>query len=289
MGFYHPATLIKEAQRDGVAVLPIDVNRSGWRCRWQCPDDPRTAPARRPGGIRIGLRYVKGLRKEAGELIEQEQARSPFQTIDDLVDRCGLRDEEASRLAEIGALGYLDARTNSAISSGLSRRQALWQVARATRQRGPLLRDLPDRAPSPLPEMTRFEETQADFSVTDITTGPHPMQYYRQELERRGVIPAGELSRLPADRRARTAGSVIVRQRPGTARGLLFLTLEDESGMCQAVVMPDELKKHRSTIVGAAGLVVEGILQKKDGSVSLKGDRFWPLDQLSRIPSHDFR
>jgi error-prone DNA polymerase len=348
MGFYHPATLVKEAQRAGVEVLPIDVNASGWRCRYERAPRGR-ADSGRPGGstagrdagryegnpqaggagghdrgggvwggsgarrdgardegagnregrtgrdgagrraprpgdagaFRLGLRFVKGLRREAGEAIEREQARRPFASTDDLVARCRLREDEATALAEIGALASLE---------GIGgRRAALWQVARAAKPQGPLLAGLDDRVPSPLPEMTPFEETAADFRVSSITTGPHPMSYFRAELRRRGILSAAELPRQPNDRRVKTAGSVIVRQRPGTARGLLFLTLEDETGMCQAVVMPDVLQQNRTVLVGAAGLVVEGVVQQRDGSLSIKADRVWPLDQLSRVPSHDFR
>jgi error-prone DNA polymerase len=306
MGFYHPATLVKEAQRAGVAVLPIDVSRSGWRCRWEeRPASPGAEPVRRhraPGGIRIGMRYVKGLRQSAGEAIEREQALRPFASIDDLVERCALRDEEATNLAAVGALaalGHPQARAarrgdpersaRTLPSHALTRREALWQVARAVKPRGPLYAGLRDDEASPLPEMTPLEETAADFAVAEITTGPHPMTFFREGLRARGVVAAADLDRLPADQRVRTAGSVIVRQRPGTAKGLLFLTLEDETGMCQALVMPDVLQQWRSVIVGAAGLVVEGVLQKRDGSLSVKADRFWPLDRLSQVPSHDFR
>ncbi|HVS16387.1 MAG TPA: error-prone DNA polymerase, partial [Thermoanaerobaculia bacterium] len=345
MGFYHPATLVQEAQRAGVEVLPIDVNASGWRCRYERAPRRWKGPGLRPAGrdagryeenpdaggagghdggagarggsgarrdgerdqgagsrggrtgrdgagrraprpgdagaFRLGLRFVKGLRQETGESIAREQARRPFASTDDLVARCRLREDEATALAEIGALASLAGITG--------RRAALWQVARAAKPQGPLLAALDDPAPSPLPEMTPFEETAADFRVSTVTTGPHPMTYFRAELRRRGILTTAELPRQPNDRRVRTAGSVIVRQRPGTARGLLFLTLEDETGMCQAVVMPDVLQENRSVLVGAAGLIVEGVVQQRDGSLSVKADRFWPLDQLSRVPSHDFR
>ena len=282
MGFYHPATLVREAQRAGSVVLPVDVNESGVRCRWQDrpadhdesahPDEPPPA-----GAIRLGLRYVKGMRREAAERIEAEQAVRRFASIEDLAERCRLRRNELVALASIGAL------------PGHGRRAALWQAAQVEKSKGPLFADLTTATPSPLDEMTPMEETAADFAVASITTGPHPMEYYRRALDRRRVVPAAALPESPAGRRVRTAGSVIVRQRPGTARGLLFLTLEDETGMSQAVVMPDQLKKHRRTIVSSSGLIVEGVLQKKDGSLSVKADRFWPIDRLERIPSHDFR
>ncbi len=282
MGFYHPATLVREAQRAGSVVLPIDVNESGVRCRWQ--DRPENAgeperPGEPPpsGAIRLGLRYVKGMRREAAERIEAEQAARRFASIEDLAERCRLRRDELTALASLGALPQR------------GRRAALWQAAQVEKPKGPLFADLTTATPSPLDEMTPMEETAADFAVASITTGPHPMEYYRRALDRRRVVPAAALPDQPAGRRVRTAGSVIVRQRPGTARGLLFLTLEDETGMSQAVVMPDQLKKHRRTIVSSSGLIVEGVLQKKDGSLSVKADRFWPIDRLERIPSHDFR
>ena len=310
MGFYHPATLVREAQRAGSIVLPIDVNESGVRCRWQdrpAADDgngqggspPIEAPP--PGAIRLGMRYIKGMRREAAERIEAEQAARRFVSIEDLAERCRLRRHELTALASIGALGGLgDSRLAEQQSFGFSRngrrkheslgrRAALWQAAQVEKPKGPLFADLGAATSSPLDEMTPMEETAADFAVASITTGPHPMEYYRRALDRRRVVSAAALPDKPAGRRVRTAGSVIVRQRPGTARGLLFLTLEDETGMSQAVVMPDQLKKHRRTIVSSSGLIVEGVLQKKDGSLSVKADKFWPIDRLERIPSHDFR
>ena len=282
MGFYHPATLVREAQRAGSVVLPIDVNESGVRCRWQ--DRPADADGAEqtgepppPGAIRLGLRYIKGMRREAAERIEAEQAARHFVSIEDLAERCRLRRNELVALASIGAL------------PGRGRRAALWQAAQVEKPKGPLFADLSTATPSPLDEMTPMEETAADFAIASITTGPHPMEYYRRALDRRRVVTAAALPDRPAGRRVRTAGSVIVRQRPGTARGLLFLTLEDETGMSQAVVMPDQLKKHRRTIVSSSGLIVEGVLQKKDGSLSVKADKFWPIDRLERVPSHDFR
>ncbi|HZI63470.1 MAG TPA: error-prone DNA polymerase, partial [Thermoanaerobaculia bacterium] len=228
MGFYHPATLVKDAQRHGVEVHPVDVNRSGWNCRWEprdgespspsSPDDapPKTAPPNLARGIlRIGLRYVRGLRKSAGETIEREQARRLFTDVEDLQRRCALRAEELTTLAQVGALSTF----------GLTRRAALWQVAQAARPVGPLLEDRSaaarrgPRRRSPLPEMTPFEETLHDYAGASLTTGAHPMTYVRAALRRQGVKTAAELAGLENGQRVRTAGSVIVRQRPGTAKG----------------------------------------------------------------------
>jgi error-prone DNA polymerase len=285
MGFYHPATLVKDAQRHGVEVRPVDVQTSGVLCRWEDRElregerDPRTGEAPPAGAIRLGFRFVRGLRGRAALSIETEQAKAPFADAGDLVRRCDLQEGELQRLAAVGALAAL----------GLSRRAALWQVARLAKPAGPLLDRLPDSEPSPLPEMTPAEETKADYSGVQLTLGPHPLAYLREQLARKGVTTATGLDALPNGARVRTAGSVIVRQRPGTAKGLLFITLEDETGMSQAVVPPDLLQQHRKLIVGSPGLVVEGVLQKRDGTISVKGEKFWSLKELVEVPSHDFR
>ncbi|HVG08713.1 MAG TPA: OB-fold nucleic acid binding domain-containing protein, partial [Thermoanaerobaculia bacterium] len=285
MGFYHPATLVKDAQRHGVDIRPVDVQTSGWKCRWEereIPEgarDSRTGEAPPAGAIRLGFKFVKGLRHKAGLAIEQEQSKAPFEDAEDLVRRCALHEDELQTLASIGALA----------SFGLTRRAALWQVARLAREAGPLLDRLPDPEPSPLTEMTDVEESQADYAGVQLTIGPHPLTYIRETLNAKGVTSAADLAHLQNGDRVRTAGSVIVRQRPGTAKGLLFLTLEDETGMSQAVVSPDLLQKHRKLIVGSPGLVVEGVLQKRDGTLSVKGERFWSLKKLVAVPSHDFR
>ena len=281
MGFYHPATLVRDAQRHGVEIRPIDVQTAGWKCRWE--DRPAAAaapthPPRAAGAIRLGLRFVRGLRSRSGSTIEQEQARAPFADLADFVDRCALQDSEIETLASIGALSCF----------GLSRRGALWQAARLVRPAGPLLEELPETGPSPLREMTVAEETQADYGGTQLTLGPHPLSYRREQLRRRGIVTAADLVRYRNGDIVRTAGAVIVRQRPGTAKGLLFLTLEDETGMSQAIVSPDLLQRHRQLIVGSPGLVVEGVLQKRDGSVSVRGERFWALEEMLAVPSHDF-
>jgi error-prone DNA polymerase len=280
MGFYHPATLVKDAQRHGTQVFPIDVARSGWKCRWE------------RGGVRLGLRFVLGLSEATGKRIEEEQAASPFADAGDLARRARLRPGELTLLAEAGALAGF----------GKARREALWQVAKIARPVGPLLENLPVDDPSPLTPMTPQEETAADYSATQMTTGPHLMEHWRRKLAAQGILSAADLTRLPDGKLVKTAGAVIVRQRPGTAKGFVFLTLEDETGMCQAIVRPDLFRDNRSVIVGSGTLIVEGRLQKQDGTLSVKGERFWTLSQflgagpcgppspsVESIPSHDFR
>jgi error-prone DNA polymerase len=308
MGFYHPATLIKDAQRHGVEVLPIDVNHSGWRCRWEkrsrqhCgarPSGPQNLnTSSPPGALRLGMRFIHGLRHNAGERIECQQHIREFSDSEDLSQRCRLREDELTVLAQAGALGSL----------GLTRRQALWQVAWTAKPTAPLFdngaeteaaKETPARshrttsdptAPlptSPLPEMTSIEETFADFSTTGMTVGLHPMAHFRPRLTPHGIRPAADIERLTNGEMVRIAGAIIVRQRPGTAKGVLFITLEDETGMIQAIVSPDLLHRHRTTLLGSSGIIVEGVLQRRDGSVSVQAHRFWPLD-IGQVHSHDF-
>lgn len=298
MGFYHPATLIKDAQRHGVEVRAVDVLRSHWRCTWEAKEKPSEEPngggkaylfdrryeRSKPkstevaGALRLGLRYVRGLSSETGRKIELENQKKPFTSIDDLDRRAGLHKEELRKLAFAGALACF----------GSTRRAALWQAARLERPAGPLFEDQEGDQSSPLPEMSRLEETVADFGTTGLTVGPHPVAYARHELDRLGVTRNGELSKIPAGRTIRFAGSVIVRQRPGTAKGLLFITLEDETGMAQAIVEPELLAQNRDLIASHPGLIIEGELQRRDGSLSIKARKVWPLPQLAKVPSHEW-
>jgi error-prone DNA polymerase len=171
----------------------------------------------------------------------------------------------------------------------------LWQ-ATALGKDGPLFQSVASRGDvaalpddgSPLAGMSLLERLAADFRGTSVTTGPHPLTLYRPSLRRRHVAAAAELATCADGTRVKVAGSIIVRQRPGTAKGFFFLTLEDESGFANAIVTPKVFAAHRSLLTGAAALIVEGILQNQDNVVSVKADRFWPLDEVQRVPSRDF-
>jgi len=269
MGFYHPATLVKDAQRHGVKVLPIDVNHSGWTCRWE------------NGAIRLGMRFVKGLREATGRAVEAAQ---PFASTDAVARRARVRDEQLTKLAYAGALSSL----------GLTRRAALWQASQAAKPAGELFEMVEDRHSclssdlSPLAEMTRGEETLADYEAMELTAGPHLLAHFRERLRADGVVTAKEMKRMANGRRVATAGAVIVRQRPGTAKGFVFLTLEDETGISQAIVHPDLFHEHRALIVSSAGLVVEGTLQNDNGQCSVRAEKFFPLDGVIDMRSYDF-
>jgi error-prone DNA polymerase len=266
MGFYHPATLVKDGERHGVRFLSVDVNHSGHRCRWE------------KGAVRIGLRYVHGLKRAGAEIIESERARAPFTDVADLTQRCGLTTEQLERLAHVGALASL----------GLSRRAALWQVSEVGSRRGPLFADLPPEDASPLDEMEPLDETVADYAGLHLTTGPHLMAYVREELNHRGVVPVADLEKRSDGEAVKVAGAVIVRQRPGTAKGFVFLTMEDETGMMQTIIRPDLFRQHRAFIVRTPVLMVEGTLQKQDGTISVRARRFEAVTADASVASHDF-
>ncbi len=439
MGFYHPATLVKDAQRRGVRFAPIDVQESQWNCTVGVD-----------GTIRLGLRFVAGLRAEAGYAIaaksrehgavsasgerpredlggarpsaaksdgpplrcpkcgcddpsmlettggrtvaslhvaesssaygdrsgttgsvtggstsRQDLAASRslfcnvcshqwtegvegrrFRSIDDLIRVTGLRRDEVTVLAEIGALNSL----------GHDRRSALWQVERAIRPAGELFAEhgqgeeagqartgtgdwgLGSRAgqelgaggwglgtgageehgqrhgatvseaassgsvttarpspqppaPSPLPAMSAGERLVADYAGTGLTVGPHPMKFRRHELAMKGVLRAIDLPQVKSGRRVRTAGMVITRQRPGTAKGFVFLTLEDETGISNIIIRPDVYARDKAIVVESPFLLVDGWLQVQDGVTAVKAERMERIEGLlatMAVESHDF-
>jgi error-prone DNA polymerase len=267
MGFYSPFTLVKDAQRHGVRFLPVDVTRSAAACTLE------------DGAVRLGLLYVRGLRKAAGERIVAAREACPFASLQDLVDRAAPHRDELAALAEVGALNAF----------GLTRRSALWQVERAGRPRGPLLRDAdhePD--PSPLAEMTMPERLRTDIVGTTLTIGPHPMIVHREALDARGIRRAWDLGRLGEGARVTVAGAVVVRQRPATAKGFFFLTLEDETGLANVIVRPDLFDAHAAVLSRAEALEIDGVVQTEAG-VSVRATAVRPL-QVPRLhtTSHDF-
>jgi error-prone DNA polymerase len=391
MGFYHPSTIVKDAQRHGLKVLPIDITKSGWLCTLEqagvssqeaggrrqeaaisiqnsanptlnvtssaapifvIPSAARDLGSSRHSmsasdetpisisisnqqseiknlsvsqclsgdthshlALRLGLRYVRGLREEAGQAIVHARNTAPFTSIHDLVHRVPeLRKDELNTVAAIGALNAIGGspemglekfsiancqlpiaeQSKSAIGNRklktLHRRDALWQVERAVRLSGPMLEELPEPdSPSPLRPMNYEERLVADFHGTGLTTGPHPMAYRRAQMEKLGIHRASDLRHLPSGRRLRVAGCVIVRQRPGTAKGFVFLSLEDETGIANAIITPDMFQKNRLLLVSEKFVMVEGILQNQDNVISVKADRISPLAiTQAEITSHDF-
>jgi error-prone DNA polymerase len=285
MGFYHPATLVKDAQRHGLRVRPIDVTRSDWPCTLEKNGENFS--------VRLGLRYVKGLREEVGRAIAAQRDARALRSIDDLKLRVpALQKSELTALAEIGALNFVGSR------SGFHRRDALWQIERVSRRAGPLLEvcEEPEEAGkvsnagnSPLRAMTAEDRLVADFRNTGMTVGPHPLSYHREQLKREGILSAMDLHHLADGAEVRVAGSVIARQRPGTAKGFVFLSLEDETGISNAIITPQLFQQDHVVIVHQQFLLIEGRLQNQDNVISVKAERIRPLFVTrAETTSHDF-
>ncbi|MBJ21965.1 MAG: error-prone DNA polymerase [Deltaproteobacteria bacterium] len=296
MGFYSPATLVKDAQRHGVEVRPVDILFS--RERADLEAGSATGHRRRgPPAVRIGLDSVGGLKDRTAERIVGERECTAYEDLGDFVRRVGPGRDELDSLAELGALSRLR-------DAPGSRRDALWQVAalerdprslfagreiaRATKRPMPVA---PIPPPSPLPPMSEIEETLADYRLSGLTTGVHVMAHLREALDRRGILPAVKLRETPDGTYVRTAGHAIVRQRPGSARGFCFVTLEDETGLSNAVLTPDRVARFRVPLHQASLLEVAGPLQRVDGVIHVRAREVVPLGlRNEKMPaSHDYR
>ena len=398
MGFYHPSTIVKDAQRHGLKVLPIDVTKSEWKCTLEpsaishqppvfehpisvilseakelcisagdeqmhrsftpSPDslresadslqDDKNEKNKIEFALRLGLKYARGLREQAGQALVRERSLARFASIHDLVRRVPeMRKDELTTLAAIGALNSVGSEKRKAYSpqshrnteKGISehlglkhidsarqisgdleknfsvplclcgeennsnlatahcprptsfhRRDALWQVERAVRHPGPLLNEIPETdATSPLEIMSREERLVADFHGTGMTVGPHPMQYRREEMRKLGIYRATDLANIPNGRRLRVGGCVIARQRPGTAKGMMFMSLEDETGIANAIIAPDLLQKNRVLLISERFLMIEGILQNQDNVIHIRAEKVSPLSVTqAETVSHDF-
>jgi error-prone DNA polymerase len=281
MGFYSPAVLVKDAQRHGLRVKAIDVQVSDWSCTIEREDDDTLS-------LRMGLGYAKGLRKRSAEALIMSRRRvGQFRSPEDLALRVPLLDrKELTLLARIGALNKLDGIEH--------RREALWQVERAGKPEGPLLRQksewlLEEAENRPLQQMNTEERLVADYAGTGLTVGKHPMYYLRPELRRQRILSADQLRSCRDGEFVRTAGCIIARQRPGTAKGFIFLSMEDETGIANAIITPDLYERDRLIVTRAKFLQVEGILQNQDGVIHVKASRLTVLfDRALAMRSHDF-
>ena len=319
MGFYHPSTIVKDAQRHGLRVKPVDIICSDWLCTLEPEAEGHSF------ALRMGFRYAKGLREETAQAILRERKHRPFTSIADLAYRVPeLRRNELVLLASIGALNSIGCSSGKkqtprelkltrddshqetiqnalqeARSTRLHRRDALWQVERAARFAGPLLDSIPESdEASPLAMMTPEERLVADFQGTGLTVGPHPMAYRRADLRRMGVLSANDLARIPHGRHVRTAGCIIARQRPGTAKGFVFLSLEDETGISNAIISPDILERNRVLVLSEKFILLEGELQNQQGVISVRVERVASMRDASDaetvdvtdadVRSHDF-
>ena len=281
MGFYAPAVLVTDARRHGLRVKPIDAQISEWPCTLEHEPDGSLA-------LRLGLGYARGLRRQAAVAIVAARLQDGlFASVEDLALRVpSLNRKELALLARIGALNHI---------GGIEhRRDALWQVERAGKLEGPLLRQQSawlreEDELQPLPSMSDTERLVADYSGTGLTVGRHPMQFRREALRAHGILAAADLQQKPDGAWVRSAGCVIARQRPGTAKGFLFVSMEDESGITNVIVSPDLFEQDRLVVTRARFLLVEGPLQNQNGVIHIRAKRLEPLsDQAIDLRSHDF-
>jgi error-prone DNA polymerase len=281
MGFYSPAVLIKDAQRHGLRVRPIDIQRSQAICSLEEEADHSLS-------LRIGFNYARGMRSASIEnLLAERNLYGPFASVDDLARRVPtLNRKELVLLARVGALNPLNQVEH--------RRDALWQVEEAGRPVGPLLRGIVKTSESnshstPLVAMTTDERLTADYAGVGLTTGPHPMAYHRAALHANNILSATDLSACLANAPIRIAGCVIARQRPGTAKGFVFLSLEDEAGIANIILAPDVFERDRLIVTRNRFLLIAGTVQNTDGVIHVKAHHLEPLN-ITDVPiaSHNF-
>jgi error-prone DNA polymerase len=277
MGFYMPAVLVKDAQRHGLRIRPIDVQVSEWLCTIEHESNGERV-------MRMGLMYAKGLRQDVGEAMVSSRSRSGlFHSAEDLSRRVPLlQRKELTLLARIGALNSLNGIDH--------RRDAVWAVEEAVRPVGPLLKEhRGHQVSSPLRQMTTEERLSADYSGTGLTVGKHPLHYRRKELHAMKVLTSSELRNYKDGEYVRAAGCVIARQRPGTAKGFIFLSMEDETGIANVIITPDLYERERVVVTRSKFVLVEGALQNQDGVIHVKAKRIQPLAfQNLEVRSHDF-
>ncbi len=260
MGFYSVGMLISDAERHGVTVLPVDIQRSGYDHRMERGDDGTWA-------VRLGLRLVAGVGEGEEERIETE-SRRPYANLHDVLRRLPLDRDVLTNLAAVGAFGSL----------GLSRREALWAV-RLVDAREDLLPDTLPEIPA-LPSMTAEEEVRLDYAILGCAPGNrHLMTFYRALMDEWGVIPAAALADVPHGAAVRVGGIVAIRQRPGTARGVAFFTLEDETGVANVVVMPDVFRRHRTPLRLASMLAIKGRVERVDGVINVRAEHVRPFGE----------
>jgi len=259
MGFYAPAQLVRDARQHGVEVRHPDVNASGWDASLE----PREGGARH--ALRLGLRSIDGFRKEWGERLMEVRADRPFAGLEDLRTRAKLPPAVLDRLAEADALGSLD----------LSRRQGLWAAKGAPPAAGaPLfeavgLDEADGRPPEALPELAASEEVVGDYQTIRLSLKGHPVRFLRERLERAGAMTAKAYEGLADGRRVRVGGVVLVRQRPGTAKGVCFMTIEDETGTANLVLWESVFERFRPTAMGARMVLAGGRVQSAEGVTHL--------------------
>jgi error-prone DNA polymerase len=283
MGFYAPAQIVKDARDHGVEIRPVCLNASDWDCTLEETGLDLQA-------VRLGMRLVRGLSRQAAEQLVIERGEKSFTSLEDLWKRTRLPSESLLRLAEADAFGS---------SLGLSRREALWAIRARRPSPLPLFEAADEAAQMTRPEveeprvflkpMTAGREVTEDYHSTRLSLRDHPVSFLRDDLDQRGVVTCSEIRERQADAWISCAGLVLIRQRPGSAKGVMFITLEDETGVLNLVVWPKLFEQNRRLILSASMLQADGRLQKEGDVIHLVARRFrdWS-DDLARIAERSY-
>ncbi|HEV8669247.1 MAG TPA: error-prone DNA polymerase, partial [Candidatus Limnocylindria bacterium] len=302
MGFYSPAVIAGDAKRHGVRILPVDVNVSLAKAtveadpgpgleetsgRHALPEGLQGAIARhrkcREHHLRLGLTYVKHVgEEEADAIVAERSSGGPFRSFDDLARRVALKEEALRSLALVGAFD----------SFGAPRRELLWRARDAHRASPAFTRPtlaFPTTAAPSLPTLTEAEKTALDYRITGVPTGPQVMSFYRADLDRRGILRSIDLAALAHGRRVQVAGAIVVKQHPETAKGHVFLSLEDEVGISNVIIRPATYRTTKTVIDTSPAIVVEGILQNVDGVLSVLAARIEPIHLFVRLAAHEWQ
>jgi error-prone DNA polymerase len=272
LGFYSAATLVKDAQRHGLHFLAIDINRSQYLFTIEDVDGEKH--------VRVGFNYIRGLRKDVAEMIVAERENGSYKSVDDLVRRVpAINKREIRALSTSGALNF---------DNTVHRRQALWESELAIQPKGDLFAHTSEETGDPafLKKMTGFQLVNADLKKTGISIGKHPMAFLRVEMNKKGVLSAVRASELRRGDIASVAGAVIVRQRPMTAKNVVFITLEDETGHSNFVVMPDVFEKFRAVINQSDFLIIKGIFEERNMIKALYFEPIYGVE--TKVSSHNF-
>jgi error-prone DNA polymerase len=273
LGFYSAATLVKDAQRHGLHFIALDINRSQYLFTVEEVNNEKQ--------VRVGLKYVRGLRQEIGEAIVAERENGWYTSVEDLVRRVpGINKREVRALSIAGALNF---------DNTVHRRMALWQSELSIMPAGELFAETTEKNVEPLflQRMEGLQLIEADLKKTGISIGKHPMAFIREEMNRRGILSARQTRDLKKGQVVSVAGAVIIRQRPMTANNVVFITLEDETGHSNFVVMPDKFEEYRAVINQSDYLIIRGIFEERG---MLKAIHFESIRSFEvKVASHNFR
>ena len=284
MGFYAPHVLVNDGKRHGVTVLPPDINLSGADCSIEPIEGARA--------VRVGLRYVRGLSAEKGakEVHEERLRGGEFRSLFDFLERTRLKREQVENLVACGCFDGF----------GLERRELLWQLGLVYRSEGrnqaqrqlalplPTEQDMPAGAGFTLRPMSAWDRMRADYMITGMSPRNHPMEFVRPHLHE-GVVTTKMVESLEDGREIEVAGLVVCRQQPGTAKGFVFMVLEDEVGLVNVIVKPDLYERERVVVRAEPFLVIRGLLQRRDGITNLIAQKLTPFRAGDLAPdAHNF-